>query len=134
MSKHEGGCLCGNIRYEITDEPVATAICHCKNCQKQTGTTFSIIAVQLGDKFNITKGELATYMDKGDSGRDVIRQFCSNCGSPIISTGEFAPGMVAIKAGTFDDTSFLDPKQEVYCDSSQSWLKLANEMKSLPKS
>ena len=120
MSKIVGGCLCGKIRYTGTTDPVMTAICHCKNCQKQAGTAFSVIVAVPKTTLTIS-GPLKTYNETGSSGKPVHRNFCPECGSPITTDVEVMPDLVFIKAGTLDDTSWLQPSLEIWCRSAQSW-------------
>src|SRR4030095_16347895 len=102
MPQISGGCLCGKVRYETGAAPVRTGVCHCRNCQKQAGSAFSINVAVPKQALSI-KGTLKTYADKGDSGKAVNRRFCPDCGSPIISEAEALPDVVIIKAGTLDD-------------------------------
>lgn len=127
MSQIVGGCLCGNIRYTCEAEPMMMAICHCKNCQKQTSTSFSILVAVPKDSLNI-EGELSAYNDQGSSGQAVIRKFCGECGSPIMSDVAALPTMDFLKAGTLDDTSWLKPEAQLWCDSAQSWIKLDDDI------
>ncbi len=120
MPEMRGGCLCGRIRYSADAEPVFLAVCHCKNCQKQAGTAFSVV-VGIPKSAMSIDGQLKTYHDRGDSGQPVLRNFCPECGSPITSDVAAMPELTFIKAGTLDDTSWLDPKMHVYCDSAQQW-------------
>ena len=80
--KIEGGCLCGKVRYSADTEPAFVGVCHCKNCQKQAGTAFSVIMGIPAAALSV-EGELKTYEDRGDSGQAVLRRFCPNSGSPI---------------------------------------------------
>lgn len=127
MSQIVGGCLCGNIRYTGEAEPMMTAICHCKNCQKQTSTSFSIVVAVPKGSLNI-EGEMSAHNDQGSSGQAVIRKFCGTCGSPILSDVTALPTMDFLKAGTLDDTSWLKPEAQLWCDSAQSWLKLDDDI------
>jgi hypothetical protein len=120
MREMRGGCLCGQVRYSATAEPAFVAVCHCKNCQKQAGTAFSV-NVGIPKSAMSIQGRLKTYHDRGDSGQPVLRNFCPECGSPISSDVAVMPQMTFIKAGTLDDTSWLEPKMHVYCDSAQHW-------------
>jgi hypothetical protein len=99
---------------------VVVAVCHCKNCQKQTGTAFSVL-VGVPKSTILIEGRLKTFHDRGDSGQPVDRNFCPECGSPIISDVALMPELRFIKAGTLDDTNWLDPKMHVYCDSAEPW-------------
>lgn len=117
----EGGCLCGQVRYSFSGDPFLTAICHCRNCQKQSGSAFSVVCAIPADAY-AQQGETRVYEDRGDSGKGVARHFCPDCGSPIISVAEGLPGVVIVKAGTLDDFAAATPAAEVYCDSALSWL------------
>jgi hypothetical protein len=113
----EGGCLCGAVRYTAPD-PVLQAVCHCKNCQKQAGTAYSIVVGVPADALKVT-GELAVYEDTADSGNTVLRKFCPKCGSPIYSEPPGSP-LAFIKAGTLDDTSMVAPPVHVWAKSAMA--------------
>ena len=114
MPSTKGGCLCGSIRYEIEGDAAITAICHCKHCQKQAGTAFSIVMGVPRDNFHITEGTLKTYEDSSESGKYLHRKFCPNCGSPIISDAGVMPDLLFVKAGTLDDASSLKPDIQIW--------------------
>ena len=90
-----------------------TSVCHCKNCQRQCGTAFSIILVIERNSIKI-EGDLSIYIDRGDSGNEVLRKFCKNCGSPILSEIDATPHLYFLKAGTLDDAKNLSPTREIY--------------------
>src|ERR1700761_4660170 len=79
MASSTGGCLCGSVRYSYDGEPVFAGICHCRNCQKQAGTAFSVVVAVPKPAFSLA-GKLKTYNDTGDSGQAVQRNFCPECG------------------------------------------------------
>ena len=115
-----GSCLCGSVSYSCDAEPAFVGVCHCKNCQKQSGSAFSVVVAVPEAALSI-EGPLKTYHDTGDSGHPVLRNFCPECGSAITTLAAAMPGMAIIKAGTLDDTSWLDPQMHVYCASAQTW-------------
>ena len=81
-----GGCLCGSVRYESEAEPVLTALCHCRHCQKQTSSAFSILLALPKGSLRTEGQALAAFEDVGDeSGLPVIRRFCPQCGSAIMT-------------------------------------------------
>jgi hypothetical protein len=121
MTEHKGGCLCGAIRYTVTQDLTDVAVCHCTHCQKQGGAAFSSNLLVAKANYHQT-GETKVFQDKGDSGQPVYRHFCANCGSPIASFVAVMPDAVIIKAGTLDDMSGLKPVIEVYTDHAVSWL------------
>ncbi|PKO83786.1 MAG: aldehyde-activating protein [Betaproteobacteria bacterium HGW-Betaproteobacteria-11] len=124
MGKIQGQCLCGAIRYTAAAEPLLTAVCHCTHCQKQTGSAFSIVVAVPKGSLVFTAEEPAIYQDVGESGLPVRRRFCPKCGSPIVTEVAAMPTMDFIKAGTLDDTSWLEPQLNIWCDSAQPWVKL----------
>jgi hypothetical protein len=122
MGKLDGRCLCGAVSYSCDAEPAFTAICHCRDCQRQTGTAFSIIVGVPASSFKLD-GELSSYSTVGDDhGQETERSFCPSCGSPVVSSSVALPGVAIIKAGTLDDTSWLEPQLEVWGRSAQPWV------------
>lgn len=96
--------------------------CHCKDCQRQAGSVLSTIAAFPKDSVTIS-GEPKVFHGKGESGRTVLRKFCGDCGSPILSEipqDSFAD-MYFVKAGTLDDTSGLTPAAHLWTASAQDW-------------
>ena len=129
-----GRCLCGQISYEITGDLIATAVCHCDHCQRQSGGAFSVNLVALETQIAVT-GELTTFEDRGENNDAVYvyRRFCGNCGSPILSAMVAPAGVVAVKAGTLDDRSDVAPNVEVWCEHKQLWVTLPGMAVSLPR-
>ena len=132
MPKIEGGCLCGAVRYTCDAEPALTAICHCKHCQKQAGTVFSTLVGVPRASLKMSGKPLKTYRDTGDSGQPVLRQFCEDCGSPIISDVAVMPDLLFIKAGTLDDATWLTPQVEIWTDRKASWVSFDGEIAGFP--
>lgn len=128
----KGGCLCGKIRFESEFQPSMTAVCHCPDCQKQTGTSFSIVVAMPLEELRL-EGELSIYSTSGDSGAKVHRHFCNSCGSPIYSLPDAMPGMIFLKAGTLDDTGWLAPNFEMFCDTAQPWVALGGDWDRMPR-
>jgi hypothetical protein len=107
---------------------MATILCHCTDCQRQTGTTFSVVVGVDRDAFKVQGDTLATFTTVGEDTREAVhRQFCSACGSPIVSLPDVAPDLAFIKAGTLDDTSWLEPEMEIWCRSAQEWVPFDDE-------
>jgi hypothetical protein len=120
-----GQCLCGAVAYRCDGRPLATANCHCRDCQRQTGSAFSILVAVRAAGLHVTGDALREYETTGeDSGLRVRRRFCGRCGSPIVSLPDATPGLAYIKAGTLDDPSWLRPTVDVWCDSRQPWVSL----------
>jgi len=117
-----GHCLCGNVTYRIDAEPFAQAFCYCADCQRQTGTAFSIVIGVSTDAFTVEGDSLSSIETTGEvHGTPTRRHFCSACGSPIYSAVAAQPEVVYVKAGTLDDPSWLEPNAEVFVRSAQPW-------------
>ncbi len=131
MAELTGACLCGTVRYTITGGPHSSGICHCRHCQRTTGTAFSVVLIVPEADLHVT-GPLATFEDRGDSGKPVHRRFCGTCGSPVRTDVEAMPGVVFVKAGTLDDTSVLQPSVQIYCDRAMPCAPLIPETQNYP--
>jgi hypothetical protein len=129
----EGGCLCGQVRYSLSAEPFLTAVCHCRHCQKQGGSAYSVVSAYPEAAFTQT-GTTRIFADVGDSGQSVARHFCPDCGSPIISVAAALPGVVIVKAGTLDGFADTAPTMEAYCDNRLSWLPALDGAEQFPGS
>ena len=117
-----GRCLCGSVTYSTDAEPLVQAVCHCADCQRQTGNPFSVIVGVPRAAFNVEGSTIASFATTGDDhGMDTERSFCSRCGSPVFSMSAALPELAFIKAGSLDDASWLEPAVEVWTSSAQPW-------------
>ena len=117
-----GGCLCGKIRYEISDAPRLVYTCHCTECQHLTSSAFSIALAIAG--FRLTGDEPQPLESIADSGRVKIRWVCPECGCWLFSTGKPGDGLYRVRGGTLDDTSWLRPTMHFWTRSKQPWITL----------
>ena len=127
-----GGCLCGKVRYSAKGDPAFVGVCHCKDCQKFTGSAFSVVLGVPKPAVSI-EGNVATFTKTGDSGKSTYRRFCAACGSSIADEADVMPDIVMLSSGTLDDPSWIKPAMQIYCDSAQPWVHLQGEMQSFPK-
>lgn len=129
-----GHCLCGQVGWELTGDLIATAVCHCDHCQRQSGGAFSVNLVAHESQLAVT-GDLTVYEDRGEHGDAVyvLRKFCGSCGSPIVSVLTGANGMITVKAGTLDDRSSVAPNVQVWCSHKQPWVDLPGMAVSLDR-
>jgi hypothetical protein len=118
MSVMTGHCLCGSVSYSVSAEPMLTALCHCDSCQRQTGSSSSLVVAVPRESLTLSGATLATFQTTTEAtGATSQRKFCSSCGSPIVTLPDAAPALAIIKAGTLDDRKSLVPTVEVHCDS-----------------
>lgn len=118
---YSGGCACGVIRYNISDEPIFMNDCQCKDCQRMSGTghgsylTFpSRAAVKL-------EGEASHFDMIGDSGNTKTSSFCPKCGSPVYMTFAAMPTLFTVHATSLDDPSRYIPQAVTYTVSGFPW-------------
>ena len=134
MPEIKGSCLCGQVSYVSTEaEPKMTAVCHCPDCQKQTGTAFSVNVLVPTASVKLTGPTLGQYTMDGASGQPVRRNFCTNCGSPLSTELDAFDHLSAIKVGTLDDNSWVKPTVQIWCDSSQPWAVLDDTLPQVGK-
>jgi hypothetical protein len=116
----QGGCRCGAVRYEVSAEPFAVMVCHCRDCQYASGGSHTTAVVIPGGSFKLTKGTPKRFTVTGDTGKKVTRSFCGECGSPLFSE---PPGgaIWVVKAGSLDDPSWLKLGGALYTSSAQPW-------------
>jgi hypothetical protein len=131
-----GGCQCGALRYEIGEAPHSTYTCHCTECQRTTGSAFSLAIVVPERAFRVTKGAPRLVERTADSGRIVTRWLCPECGCWIAggpqppAPGDIAAGAAPgemirrVRAGTLDDRSWLRPTAHFWTRSKQPWVVL----------
>ena len=119
---YEGGCECGAIRYRITGEPMVVYACHCTICQAQSGSAFGMGFRITEDQFELTKGTLKSFQRVATSGQVFTNSFCPDCGTRIYHLAERSVGMVSLKPGTLDDTSWLVASHQIFTGSAQPWV------------
>jgi hypothetical protein len=110
------------VTYTVDAAPVAQAVCHCTECQRQTSSPFSVVVGVPKAAFTVSGDTLASFETRNeDAGVDTQRHFCSACGSPLFSLSPAMPELVFIKAGSLDDSSWVEPGIEVWTSSAQPW-------------
>lgn len=132
--KVEGGCLCGSVRFECDpDQLFGASVCHCRDCQYASGGGPAAIVAAPETAFKLLQGKPQSFTVKGASGGDVTRQFCSECGTPLFSLLEIAPGIKVAKVGAFDDPSFFSPEMTVWTSSAPTWAHISSDIPSFPE-
>jgi len=116
-----GGCLCKKITYTFDRASVISAHhCHCTDCQKSTGSGKATILLIPNESLQIN-GELKYYTVTGSAGSNVSRGFCAECGSPLISFVRENPDIKFIKAGSIDDSTWINADSNFWSSAAKSW-------------
>jgi hypothetical protein len=109
MIVHEGGCVGGAVKYETLGNPLRVAICHCRFCQRATGSAYMVEPIFRRDDLRVTKGSPATYHHRSEgSGKLVHVHFCAACGTKLHRTFERFAEICGVYAGTFDDPNWFE--------------------------
>ncbi|HEX3990705.1 MAG TPA: GFA family protein [Acetobacteraceae bacterium] len=115
-----GHCLCGAVHFTIRAEPVGTGHCHCKDCQRSSGSGHMSIA-----RFRRTdvtlSGQTASYAVTADSGNTNTRHFCPTCGSRLFGENSGHPELINIAVGCVDDNNWFVPGRVVYAKDRPIW-------------
>jgi hypothetical protein len=113
MTISKGGCLCGNIRYEVNGPPDWVTVCFCTFCQRATGGPQMTEPIHSTSAFEVTTGEPKIYTHiSGGSGKQVYIHFCADCGTKTHLTFERWPDRLGIYSGTFDNPGWFDMTPE----------------------
>lgn len=116
-----GGCQCGEIRFEITKQPLTLYACHCTTCQQQSSSAFGLSMLVERDGFRIFKGEPAHFDIPTESKSHKLGLFCGKCGVRIANDTEGRPAL-SVKAGCLDDRARLRPVGHIWVKSAQDWM------------
>ncbi|MBY3314452.1 GFA family protein [Rhizobium laguerreae] len=119
--KRAASCSCCQHLITANREPVKISACHCRACQRRTGSAFGVAVFFHADQME-TSGVSNSYVRSGDSGKLVEFRFCPACGSTVFWMPEFRKELVAVALGCFADPSSLAPTQSVYEDSRLQWV------------
>jgi hypothetical protein len=131
-TKFTGACLCGAVRYECSAEPVFAGNCHCRDCQKASGSPFVAVMAVPATEVKIT-GDVKYYDSKVDSGRTFSRGFCPECGARLFGKSSGLPHLTLITAGSLDDPSRFQPAMDFYVSSAQPWDHMNPALPKFPK-
>ena len=120
----DGTCLCGQIKFEAIIDPETATICHCTDCQINSGTAFGYVVGAINDSFNLLKGELSFYIKLADSGAKRELAFCGKCGTRIYAKPENGKsGFFGLRVGTIRQRQSLHPKRQVWKKSCLDWVE-----------
>lgn len=116
----KGGCACGEVSYEVSGPIEFSFHCHCRKCQRSTGTGHSS-AFAVASVDTIMKGEVKYFSQTADTGATTSSGFCPNCGSPILSKTDRFPERFYFHVATLDDPSLFSPDMIIFKESAYGW-------------
>ncbi len=119
-----GGCACGQIRYRLGTPPLFVHCCHCRDCQRQTGSAFVLNALIETDRVNLLSGEPTLFRMPTDSGRPHEVARCPECGTAVWSHYGGLRVLTFSRVGTLDAPAALPPDVHIYTRSKLPWVTL----------
>jgi hypothetical protein len=114
-----GGCLCGGVRWELSEPPISAGYCHCTRCQRRTGTAASAQARIAPGSLTILQGEDLIKTFAPPDGFEKL--FCSNCGSALWSRNPKNHEVMAMRLGSFDGDPGVRPEYRQYVAYAAVW-------------
>jgi hypothetical protein len=120
-----GGCLCGGVRFEVTEPLVSAGYCHCTRCQRRTGTAASAQARIAPGSLRILSGEVLLRAYQPPDG--FAKEFCSECGSALWSRDPANPETMSVRLGAFDDDPGVRPAYRQFVAFAAPWEPLPDD-------
>ena len=121
----EGGCACGAVRYRMTSRPLFVHCCHCRWCQRETGSAFVLNAMIEADRVQVLKGQPQAVMTPSNSGKGQKITRCPDCKVALWSNyARAGDALHFLRVGTLDDPDRVPPDIHIFTDSKQPWLIL----------
>jgi hypothetical protein len=128
----QGGCLCGAVRYSITQEPLVVRACWCRVCQFVAAGNATVNLAVPREAVTLT-GELRDFPSTADSGNHMHRRFCPRCGVHVTSEAEERPHLLVIRAGTLDDPERFAPQMLIWTSAAPPWAHLDPQLPHEPR-
>lgn len=127
--KVDGECLCGACTFTAEVDPGRVVLCHCDDCQRQSGCAFRTIALVDRASFRLGKGRLQTWVKTSESGAKRVLAFCPDCGTHVYGAPpEGQPGPMSLRVGALAQREALPPMGQVWCRSRLDWLDGVNDL------
>ena len=129
----EGGCTCRTVRYRLMSAPMFVHCCHCRWCQRETGSAFALNALIESARVEHLAGELEAVLTPSASGGDQRIVRCANCMVAVWSHYAGAGAAIAfVRVGTLDDPDRIEPDIHIYTSSKQPWVVLRDDIPASP--
>jgi hypothetical protein len=124
MARFTGGCGCGKVRYRLNAPPMFVHCCHCKDCQRQTGSAFVLNAIIETAQLELQSGEIAIHPMPTDSGHPHEIHRCAACGTALWSQYGGVKGLRFVRVGTQDEPNALPSDVHIFTRSKLPWITL----------
>ena len=123
----KGGCMCGQVKYQITDKPLFTQACHCKDCKVLTGSSY-VVNSSILENTLIVEGEVSSTELKAGSGASYKTYFCIKCGTYVYADYDSAVGRLTVRTKTLDNSEKFPPQVHIFTKDKDPWLNLSEDV------
>ena len=120
-SLFSGGCACDAVRYECSTSPITMVNCHCRDCQRASGSAYLPTVLVPTANFRLVRGAPRYHETTVANAHIARRAFCGECGSPLFASSSARPEMTGIRAASLDDPSWFRAERDVWTGSAQPW-------------
>jgi hypothetical protein len=127
MGTRIASCSCGQLKAEVSGEPVRISVCHCLACQRRTGSVFGAQARFSRAAVRIS-GRGTEFVRRGDEGPGARFTFCPVCGSTVFYVMVDIQDVIAVPVGAFADPMFPTPAFSVYEERMHGWVRMPQDM------
>ncbi len=124
MTTRMASCHCGDLELRCEGEPRKISLCHCRDCQRRSGSPFSIAVFYERERVSVSRGDSRTFERPSASGYPVLFHFCGRCGANIYWEPQRLPALIGVAVGAFADPDFPPPQQAVWAKDRHSWIAL----------
>lgn len=126
MTQRSGRCLCGAVTFTLASDPLAVRVCWCRDCQHlaANGTVNMLVATSALSY----SGPMSEHVKVANSGNEVTRQFCSNCGTHLFARSNTRPQFRVVRVGNLDDPSSIQPNVNIWVASAPGWACLDSSL------
>ena len=122
-----GGCICGQVKYQIIDKPLFTQACHCKDCKVLTGSSY-VVNSSILENTLIVEGEVSSTELKAGSGASYKTYFCTKCGNYVYADYDSAVGRLTVRTKTLDNSEKFPPQVHIFTKDKDPWLNLSEDV------
>jgi hypothetical protein len=129
----DGGCLCGEVRYRLIAEPLTCYVCHCRDCQRRTGSGFSTALIVPTEGLELTTGTPSPYFASLSGGRIKSGQHCNKCSTRLWGTLQNVPSIRVLQPGTLDEPTHFAPIAHVWTRSALPWIAIPRHLATYPE-
>jgi hypothetical protein len=124
-TQYDGGCTCGQVRYRMSSKPLFVHCCHCRWCQRETGSAFALNAMIESERVQLLQGDVVVIDTPSNSGKGQRISRCPRCQVAVWSNYAGAGDAIRfIRVGTLDEPENMPPDIHIYTASKQPWVQL----------